>query len=669
MALAELRDTPAPRETINQIKFRLPDGQQVLLSLQEDYVLSLLPEETAITRVEWARRVYPDPKMVVLSVATETTGKYRGGINKKIGTVGWEAEEVLPAFYRYGLSKNEAKYRLHRKQPDEDTIRVVRIPGEPDKARIFYTTEPTNSSGGTEVVFIHKPYTLPDGTQIRYLTETGWQLMNAVAGTITEENASVEKTAVIEQVNAGREVPLDDLDLQREITLFEQTITQANLALVNDAEFDRQGYVISSRLRIIRIPLTNTDELPPPADYQEYEIFRRSDHNDNGITITPTDEPKTEPLNGKPKNIRRSRYALVLDQVLPEQRLILDNIPYIAHEQIGRLHNLLDRDTLQRIAHTLPQTLDGANDAKAYPRGMTVRDTEDLIRIATFVAAFTENRLQGYVYNQPVSAAMLKRDLQTCLSGPLSRYIQRELTDIFEAMVIQAHRQIVPQEVYRDNPLVDLYFSSIQTEEERAFADQFAINYTQVFRFCYFKTQDLEEAADITQRVFLNSWNARGKYSPDATYQHFLITVARNAVVDRFREKNATQKSTVGSLDNTPEEVIMHGRRIDLPDPVARYAEIQVMMDIVNQLEMEERKLLYLRYWENKEFGPLSDELGISAQAARARHVRLLRRLRVEMTAKLLDEFIEGERIVYRSQSPIEALQSINPDSIGVDKL
>jgi RNA polymerase sigma-70 factor (ECF subfamily) len=85
--------------------------------------------------------------------------------------------------------------------------------------------------------------------------------------------------------------------------------------------------------------------------------------------------------------------------------------------------------------------------------------------------------------------------------------------------------------------------------------EQFSQIYDQyiekIYRFVYLKVNSQETAEDITSKVFLKGWEAF--QAPKEEIENpgaFLYQIARNAVVDHYREKG---RSKVVSADDSPE--------------------------------------------------------------------------------------------------------------------
>ncbi|OGZ72546.1 MAG: hypothetical protein A2908_01590 [Candidatus Staskawiczbacteria bacterium RIFCSPLOWO2_01_FULL_38_12b] len=87
--------------------------------------------------------------------------------------------------------------------------------------------------------------------------------------------------------------------------------------------------------------------------------------------------------------------------------------------------------------------------------------------------------------------------------------------------------------------------------------EQFSLIYDQyiekIYRFVYVKVNSREVAEDVTSKVFLNGWQAYQKNQDIKNPGAFLYQIARNAVVDHYREKGRTKVTYVEDLFYTPD--------------------------------------------------------------------------------------------------------------------
>jgi len=145
-----------------------------------------------------------------------------------------------------------------------------------------------------------------------------------------------------------------------------------------------------------------------------------------------------------------------------------------------------------------------------------------------------------------------------------------------------------------------------------------------IFRFCFFKISDREQALDITQEVFLRLWKNLIEKNDILNNRAFLFTVARNLIIDWYRKKKSISFEDMpfdeeGGYDPSDEMTTEH---------LSIKAEGRYLIEKINQLTSANKQPLYLRYVEDLSPPEIGQILGISANAASVRINRGIEELR-----------------------------------------
>lgn len=136
--------------------------------------------------------------------------------------------------------------------------------------------------------------------------------------------------------------------------------------------------------------------------------------------------------------------------------------------------------------------------------------------------------------------------------------------------------------------------------------EQFSQIYDQyidkIYRFVYLKVNSQEIAEDITSKVFIKGWEAfqspkedpRGTPgTPIKNPEAFLYQIARNAVVDHYREKGRTK---VVSADASP-EIADPGESAQ--DKAILSADINTIKKSIQKLKKEHQDIIIWHYLED----------------------------------------------------------------------
>lgn len=145
--------------------------------------------------------------------------------------------------------------------------------------------------------------------------------------------------------------------------------------------------------------------------------------------------------------------------------------------------------------------------------------------------------------------------------------------------------------------------------------------YDRIYRYCYYKLRDVQQAEDITQETFLR-YLEYNKSKDIKRPLAFLYTIARNLCIDWFRRQNT---------EELPEQ---------LPEQLSAEEIENHMLDSISlrkallELEERERELVLLRFVNEVPVADLSKIYEISRFALYRETKKILKKLE----RRILDE-------------------------------
>lgn len=156
--------------------------------------------------------------------------------------------------------------------------------------------------------------------------------------------------------------------------------------------------------------------------------------------------------------------------------------------------------------------------------------------------------------------------------------------------------------------------------DEAAFARLIADHNAQMARVAYVIVGEREMALDAVQSAWAIAWRRIGGLRNPARVGQWLVAIAANeARQQRRRQRRVSVVDISHAID-----------RVGRDDPGADAALVDLERAL-RKLDLDDRRLLALRFVAGFDSGEISHQLGISASGVRSRLARLIDRLRVDL--------------------------------------
>lgn len=158
--------------------------------------------------------------------------------------------------------------------------------------------------------------------------------------------------------------------------------------------------------------------------------------------------------------------------------------------------------------------------------------------------------------------------------------------------------------------------------------EQFSQIYDQyidkIYRFVYFKVNSQETAEDLTSKVFLRGWEAfqtQEILNPSA----FLYQIARNTVIDHYREKGRTK---IVSADISP-QIVDPG--MGLQERAILSSEFEEVKLAIQNLKQDYQDIIICHYIDDMKVPEIAEVMGKPAGTVRVMLHRGLNALKKEL--------------------------------------
>ena len=156
---------------------------------------------------------------------------------------------------------------------------------------------------------------------------------------------------------------------------------------------------------------------------------------------------------------------------------------------------------------------------------------------------------------------------------------------------------------------------------ERAALEQLIKRYERkVYVYILMMVHQSHLAEDLTQDTFIKAIQSlkRGQYSDDNKFGSWLIRIAHNIVIDHFRRNKQRQELLSSSYDYD----LFATARFSEANVEQRMVYGQVLADVrslLNELPMEQREVVLLRYYGDLSFKEIADLTNVSINTALGR--------------------------------------------------
>jgi RNA polymerase sigma-70 factor (ECF subfamily) len=161
---------------------------------------------------------------------------------------------------------------------------------------------------------------------------------------------------------------------------------------------------------------------------------------------------------------------------------------------------------------------------------------------------------------------------------------------------------------------------------EQSFLEAYDAYADAIFRHCYFRVYDREQARDLVQETFIRTWEYLAKGEEVENIRAFLYRVANNLVIDHARKKKSV------SLDMLEEQGF--NPSVNPQERLERTLDAQFVLQVLQELDAEYRQVVIMRYIDDLGPKDIAVALGESENVVSVRLHRALAKLR-----KLLSKY------------------------------
>jgi RNA polymerase sigma factor (sigma-70 family) len=183
------------------------------------------------------------------------------------------------------------------------------------------------------------------------------------------------------------------------------------------------------------------------------------------------------------------------------------------------------------------------------------------------------------------------------------------------------------------------------TERNERVSEALARNRVRLRNFIRSRVDNESDVEDLLQDVFSALVEAESLTEPVRQVGAWLFQVARNRIIDRFRQRGAEPVQLASGADGEGEDRVLHDW-LPSPDagPEAVYARgvlLEELDSALDDLPPEQREVFVAHELEGRSFKQLAEQTGVSVNTLLSRKHYAVLHLRERLQA-IYDELVTG---------------------------
>lgn len=181
----------------------------------------------------------------------------------------------------------------------------------------------------------------------------------------------------------------------------------------------------------------------------------------------------------------------------------------------------------------------------------------------------------------------------------------------------------MPARLDKDHELI----KKAQRGDTHAFGELYECHAPAIFRYLYAHLDSQMDAEDITGEVFLKAWQSLPKYTErGAPFLAFLFRIARNILVDHYRQVHRLESKSPDELDRYKDD-----SKLEPVDQIGNQMEHQHILRVLSNLRPDYQAVLTLRFISDLSPNETAQVMQRSVGAIRVLQHRALYALRQEL--------------------------------------
>lgn len=173
----------------------------------------------------------------------------------------------------------------------------------------------------------------------------------------------------------------------------------------------------------------------------------------------------------------------------------------------------------------------------------------------------------------------------------------------------------------------NLVKNAIENGDQKAYAELMARYKDSIYFMLLKMVNNRDDADDLTIEAFGKAFKNIKQYTPDYAFSTWLFKIATNNCIDFIRKKRKMTFSIDKGIETDDGGELNIDIKSNQPDPeenLMKKQKVLMMRDVVERLKPRYKKLVELRYFQERSYEEIAEELNlplgtVKAQLFRAR--------------------------------------------------
>ena len=153
---------------------------------------------------------------------------------------------------------------------------------------------------------------------------------------------------------------------------------------------------------------------------------------------------------------------------------------------------------------------------------------------------------------------------------------------------------------------------------------------------------NLDDAHDISQQVFIRVWKSAPRYEPTAKFTTWLFTIMRNLVFNEVRRRSRRKEVSMEQEHDDEPPKQFANLTAPAPDAITQQDELERALDkAISMLPEKQRLAVIMRRYEDAPYEDICAVLGMSLPAVKSLLFRARTELRRHLAAYLGEDVPE----------------------------